>query len=154
MPSAVCNGGRGEFILVCCQCNAVLGGVSNHHVLLVAILAIGVLRYNDFRFVLPIQPHNPFVDFAFAAKVHAVSINGGSLYPLKEGEVSPELKLRKGLNVICVIGNDVNTMKTAKYYSKNYDEIGMVSYVLLVYSNEDSEGYVKCLGYIWVTYII
>ena len=32
-------------------------------------------------------------------------------------------------------------MKTAKYYSKNYDEIGMVSYVLLVYSNEDSEGY-------------
>ena len=74
-------------------------------------------------------------------KVHAVSINGGSLYPLKEGEVSPELKLRKGLNVICVIGNDINTMKTAKYYSKNYDEIGMVSYVLLVYSNEDSEGY-------------
>lgn len=48
-------------------------------------------------------------------KVHAVSINGGSLYPLKEGEVSPELKLRKGLNVICVIGNDINTMKTAKY---------------------------------------
>lgn len=74
-------------------------------------------------------------------KVHAVSINGGSLYPLKEGEVSPELKLRKGLNVICVIGNDINTMKTAKYYSKNYDEIGMISYVLLVYSNEDSEGY-------------
>jgi len=74
-------------------------------------------------------------------KIHAVSINGGSLYPLKEGEVSPELKLRKGLNVICVIGNDINTMKTAKYYSKNYDEIGMVSYVLLVYSNEDSEGY-------------
>lgn len=74
-------------------------------------------------------------------KVHAVSINGGSLYPLKEGEVSPELKLRKGLNVICVIGNDINTMKTAKYYSKNHDETGMESYVLLVYSNEDSEEY-------------
>lgn len=32
-------------------------------------------------------------------------------------------------------------MKTAKYYSKNHDETGMESYVLLVYSNEDSEEY-------------
>ena len=68
LPGAICNGGCGEFILVCCQFNAVLGGFGNHHVLLVAILAIGVLRHNDFRFVLPIQPYNPFVDFVFAAR--------------------------------------------------------------------------------------
>lgn len=91
LPSAVCNGGRGELILVCCQRNAVLGGVSNHHVLLVTILAIGVLRYNDFRFVLPIQPHNPFVDFAFAARsfIGCLEIFGIAVLEIANDRIRP-----------------------------------------------------------------
>lgn len=76
--------------------------------------------------------------YYYRNKTHAVSINGGAWHDIKQGQPSPELKLRKGLNIIYVVGTDKATMESGK--TPGTYAMGLLNYVLLVYW-EGEEGY-------------
>lgn len=74
-------------------------------------------------------------------KTHMVSINGGEWYDMKEGEPSPELELKKGLNVIYIAGTDTKTRECGKSFSTY--ESSMSGYVIFVYSDIKDDYEVK-----------
>ena len=70
----------------------------------------------------------------YRSKYRSVSINNGELYKIHEGEVSPELPLKRGLNIIYIYGDDRND----RYNSLSDKAVQADNFALLIYWDGDN----------------